>query len=88
MGSYKYAIRYDLLHVIVQGTNAKTGTNMASGKTTPLICGENDGSHIYVDAGSETTSEAVLTAVLTGTNSRKWKIKVKEILRGLNNLYL
>jgi len=63
-----------------QGTNAKTGTNMASGKTTPLICGVNDGSHIYVDAGADTSSEAVLTAVFTGTNNRKWKIKVSQVI--------
>ena len=53
---------------------------MASGKTTPLICGVNDGSHIYVDAGADTSSEAVLTAVFTGTNNRKWKIKVKKCI--------
>ena len=51
---------------------------MATGKTTNLICGVNDGSHIYVDAGADTSSEAVLTAVLTGTSSRKWKIKVDQ----------
>ena len=49
---------------------------MQTGRTTPLICGVNDGSHMYVDAGSGTSSEAVLTAVLTGSSSRKWKIKV------------
>ena len=70
---------------LFKGTNAKTGTNMASGKTTPLICGVNDGSHIYVDAGAETSSEAVLTAVLTGTSSRKWKIKVRRLLRQIED---
>ena len=62
---------------------------MATGMTTPLICGVNDGSHIYVDAGAGTSSEAVLTAALTGTSSRKWKIKVindKDLSRKYNFL--
>ena len=53
-----------------KGTPAKTG------KTTPLICGENAGQHIYLDAGAYSDSSATLALTLTGTTSRTWKIKV------------
>lgn len=69
-----------------QGTNAKTGTNSASGKTTPKICGVNTGSHMYIDAGTQTSEEASLTADLTGTTTnRSWKIKVTQILCSATN---
>ena len=56
-----------------------TGTNSATGKTTPQICGLNAGSHMYIDAGTESSDEASLSAVLTGTTSRRWKIKVNDV---------
>ena len=66
---------------LFQATNAKTGTTDTSGTTLPKICGINDEEHMYVDAGTGTTSEAILEAVLTGTTtSRTWKIKVKSLL--------
>ena len=67
--------------VKLQGENAKTGTNSASGRTTPKICGVNTGSHLYIDAGPETTGEATLSAVLTGSTSRQWKIKASIVQR-------
>jgi len=62
-----------------EATNALTGTTSTSGTTLPQICGVNDGEHMYVDAGRGTDSEAQLEAVLTGTTSRTWKIKVTQI---------
>jgi hypothetical protein len=51
-----------------------------TGKTTPYICGENAGEHIYIDAGAYSSSEATFSAVLVGTaTDRKWKIKVSMI---------
>ena len=51
-----------------------------TGKPSPLICGENAGQHIYLDAGSYSSSEATFEAVLVGTaTARKWKIKVSMI---------
>ena len=60
--------------LIIQGTPAKTG------KTTPLICGENAGQHIYLDGGAYSTASASLALTLTGATARKWKIKVIMIL--------
>ena len=56
--------------VTSKGTPAKTG------KATPLICGENAGQHIYVDAGDYSDSSATFALTLTGSTARKWKIKV------------
>ena len=56
--------------IYLQGT-----TQGSSGKLSPKICGENAGSHIYIDAGEMLTSEASLSAVLT--QSATWKIKVR-----------
>jgi len=56
-----------------QGTPAKTG------KATPLICGENAGQHIYIDAGDYSDSSATFALTLTGSTARKWKIKVSMI---------
>ena len=53
-----------------QGTPAKTG------QTTPLICGENAGQHIYIDAGAYSTSSATFALTMTGSTARSWKIKV------------
>ena len=57
-------------HIMWQGTPAKTG------QTTPLICGENAGQHIYIDAGAYTTSSATFALTMTGSTARSWKIKV------------
>lgn len=62
-----------------QATNAVTGTTSTSGTTLPKICGVNDEEHMYVDAGMGSTSEATMEAVLTGSTSRTWKIKVSQI---------
>ena len=43
---------------------------------TPLICGENAGQHMYIDAGSYSTLSAKLKLLMTGSTARKWKIKV------------
>jgi len=56
-----------------QGTPAKTG------RTTPKICGENAGQHIYMDAGAYTDSSAKFELVATGSTARKWKMKVSMI---------
>ena len=59
----------------MKGTPAKTG------RTTPKICGENAGQHIYMDAGAYTDSSAKFELVATGSTARKWKMKVKRIIR-------
>ena len=64
--------------LIIQGTPAKTG------KTTPLICGENAGQHIYLDGGAYSTASASLALTLTGATARKWKIKVVMIYYWFN----
>ena len=56
-----------------------TGLSGSSGKTLPKICGVNTGLHMYIDAGTQTSSNAVLNAVLTGSSSRKWKILSTQI---------
>ena len=58
----------------IQGTPAKTGS------PTPLICGENSGQHLYLDAGSYSSSNAKLKLLLTGSTSRKWKIKARNMI--------
>merc|ERR1712110_750684 len=63
-----------------QGVNAVTGTTSGStGKTLPKICGVNTGQHIYIDAGTQTSNNAVLNAVLTGSTARTWKMLVTQI---------
>ena len=77
-----------------QGSNAATGGGTTAADTTlPLVhrshgshvfsvlqhCGENAGQHIFLDAARDTSSSASLTAVLTGTSSRVWKIKVTQV---------
>ena len=57
-----------------QGTNAKTGTNLAGARTTPRICGVNTGSHMYVEAGLGLADQPRLDAVLTGASARLWKV--------------
>ena len=80
-----------------QGSNAATGGGTTAADTTlPLVhrsqgnilyslqhCGENAGQHIFLDAARDTTSSASLTAVLTGTSSRVWKIKVTQVSKEL-----
>lgn len=56
-----------------QGTPAKTG------QTTPLICGENAGQHLYIDAGAYDTASAMFALTMTGSTARSWKIKVSQI---------
>lgn len=64
---------------LFQGSNAKTGTAVASNTKLSPICGINDGQHMYLDAGVNTGNSAVLTATLTGSTNRIWKIKVSQI---------
>ena len=47
----------------LKGTNAKTGTSQTSGRLSPQICGVNDGTHMYIDAGAEASENAVLTGI-------------------------
>ena len=55
-------------------TTASTNTN------PPVICGENAGQHMYVDAGNANTGNIVLSFLLTGTAfERRWRIKTTQI---------
>ena len=58
-GSFAFAA------LIVQGT---------SGLVSPKLCGENSGSHLYIDAGAGREEEAGLSAVIS--QSATWRIKV------------
>ena len=47
---------YDIkIYDSIQGTPAKTGS------PTPLICGENSGTHIYLDIGSTSGATATVS---------------------------
>ena len=51
-----------------------------TGNAIPLICGENAGQHIYLDAGAYNENSASLSVVTTGTSdTRKWRILVSHI---------
>ena len=41
---------------------------------SPKLCGENSGSHLYIDAGAGREEEAGLTATIS--QSATWRIKV------------
>ena len=44
-----------------------------------MICGQNDGLHMYVEAGRDSGNEVQLINTFTGTGSRTFKIKVSQI---------
>ena len=56
---------FEALVVMLQGT---------SGLVSPKVCGENSGSHLYIDAGAGRDTEAGLSAVIS--QSATWRIKV------------
>ena len=56
---------FEALVVMLQGT---------SGLVSPKVCGENSGSHLYIDAGAGREEEAGLSAVIS--QSATWRIKV------------
>jgi len=65
-----------------QSTGAATGNYQSTAGLTgllgPRICGENKGSHIYVDAGQSLSADASLSAVIS--QGATWKIKVQQVL--------
>ena len=69
--SHQYKLNHESIKTF-QGTNAKTGTTLTSGKVTPAICGVNDGQHIYVDAGANLDDSAVLAGEFTGTTTARY----------------
>ncbi|XP_028170488.1 uncharacterized protein LOC114360114 [Ostrinia furnacalis] len=53
---------------------------VSGGNPIPTICGTNQGSHMYVDAGIGTTNPVKLTFVTSGNSfERMWKVKVTQI---------
>ncbi|KAI8431158.1 hypothetical protein MSG28_001203 [Choristoneura fumiferana] len=53
---------------------------VSGGNPIPAICGVNQGSHMYIDAGIGTTNPVKLTFVTSGTPfERMWKVKVTQI---------
>jgi len=60
-------------------TDSFKGAPARTGRESPLICGENAGQHMYVEAGAHSSSNAVLTLTLSGSTARRWKIKVSMI---------
>ena len=45
-----------------------------TGLVSPKLCGENSGSHLYIDAGAGREEEAGLSATIS--QSATWRIKV------------
>lgn len=57
-------------------------TASPSGDVTPVICGENTGSHIYMDIGPDSGAYATINmdwGTNTNSISRLWEIKVSQI---------
>ena len=68
-----------------------TGTTKNGPGTTVypvIICGENSGQHIYLDAGKSSTADMTITNTFdtTTTFARKWLIKVSQIECDSTNL--
>ncbi len=50
------------------------------GERLPILCGENNGQHLYVDMGRGSANPVVLSVVTNGDNiGRKWKVKINMI---------
>ncbi|XP_077301690.1 uncharacterized protein LOC143922340 [Arctopsyche grandis] len=53
---------------------------VSGGNPVPAICGINQGSHMYIDAGIGTTNPIILTFVTRGPSfQRNWKVRVSQI---------
>merc|ERR1711994_486808 len=63
----------------IQGFNAKIDTNRVvydsttstSGNTANLVCGENTGLHMYIEAGPGSSTEPLVRIVTVGTTSAR-----------------
>jgi len=51
----------------------------AAGTSPPVLCGLNDGQHMYSDNMRQTADTTLEIATGTTTHSRKWKIKIAQI---------
>lgn len=50
------------------------------GERLPILCGENNGQHLYVDMGRGSANPVVLSVVTNGDLiGRKWKVKINMI---------
>ncbi|XP_054159772.1 uncharacterized protein LOC128957984 [Oppia nitens] len=50
------------------------------GERLPILCGDNNNQHLYVDMGRGSANPVVLSVVTNGNNiGRKWKIKINMI---------
>lgn len=50
------------------------------GERLPILCGENNGQHLYVDMGRGSANPVVLSVVTNGDMiGRKWKVKINMI---------
>lgn len=50
------------------------------GERLPILCGQNDGQHLYVDMGRGSANPVVLSVVTNGDMiGRKWKVKINMI---------
>lgn len=53
---------------------------VSGGNPVPTICGNNNGNHMYIDAGIGQTNPVTLTFVTSGTSfPRSWKVRVSQI---------
>ncbi|KAG7209970.1 hypothetical protein KM043_011559 [Ampulex compressa] len=53
---------------------------VSGGNPVPTICGNNNGNHMYIDAGIGQTNPITLTFVTSGTSfPRSWKVRVSQI---------
>lgn len=54
------------------------GAGTGSSQTPPVICGNNDGQHMYIDAGTSAATAAQLTFTTAAAGGR-WRVKVSQI---------
>ncbi|CAG7838219.1 unnamed protein product [Allacma fusca] len=52
---------------------------VSGGRPVPIICGENSGQHMYIDAGPTSGNIKINIVTSGGSYARKWRIKVSQI---------
>ncbi|KYM94988.1 hypothetical protein ALC62_14583 [Cyphomyrmex costatus] len=53
---------------------------VSGGNPVPIICGNNDGNHMYIDTGVGQTNPVTLTFVTSSNSfSRSWKVRISQI---------
>merc|ERR1719464_1439875 len=64
----------------IQNDGFPTVITNTNGGDTPVVCGQNDGQHMYIDIGpSETASATIGFTFLALAATRSWEIKVTQL---------